>query len=136
MPDTPPESKRAGSILLVEDDEFLRDLIARSLEAAGFETSVARDGESALKAAAVHVPDLILLDLILPGMSGLELIAKLHQEEATAKIPFIVLSNSAETQSKQQSEQMGAEAYLVKAQSTPPEIVQAVIAWFAGRKGS
>lgn len=129
----PAPPKQTGSILLVEDDEFLRDLVVRKLEEAGFDIAIAKDGEAALKAAATRIPDLILLDLVLPGMSGFELIAKLREDEATAKIPFIVLSNSAETQSKRESRDMGAEGYLVKAQSTPVEIVEAIIGWFARR---
>lgn len=130
------KTKHTGSILLVEDDEFLRDLVVRKLDEAGFDVAVAKDGEAALKAAGTRIPDLILLDLVLPGMSGFELIAKLREDEATAKIPFIVLSNSAEVQSKRESQEMGAEGYLVKAQSTPPEIVEAVAKWFATRARS
>jgi len=120
-----------GFILLVEDDEFLRGLVVRALGEAGYEVSIAGDGEEALREARKRVPDLILLDLVLPGYSGFELIAKLRQEEATAKIPFIVLSNSAETQSKKSGEDLGAAGYLVKAQSTPIDIVANVDAYFA-----
>lgn len=122
-----------GSILIVEDDEFLRSLIVRALTGAGYDVTIAKDGETALKSAKQSVPDLILLDLILPGFSGFELIAKLRQNEKTAKVPFIVLSNSAETQSKRESETLGGEGYLVKAQSTPSDIVKTVDAWFAKR---
>jgi two-component system alkaline phosphatase synthesis response regulator PhoP len=122
-----------GHILLVEDDEFLRDLILHKCEEGGFEVAIARDGEEALKVAKNRVPDLILLDLILPGMSGFELVGKLRQDEATAKVPFLVLSNSAEVQNKEESERLGAEGYFVKAQTTPSDIVKKITEWFAQR---
>ena len=127
------EEKKAGSILLVEDDEFLRDLLTQRLQAKGFTVAIARDGETALSLAAAHAPDLMLLDLYLPGMSGFEAVARLRQNEATAKIPFMVLSNSAEEQSKKEAETLGAERYLVKAQSTPAEIVESIETWFGAR---
>jgi CheY-like chemotaxis protein len=130
------ESEKKGAILLVEDDEFLRDLIVHKLEEAGYAVVIAKDAEMALSAIEAHAPDLILLDLILPGMSGFELIAKLRQDATTRKLPFIVLSNSAESQSKQESKDLGAEAYLVKAQSTPSEIVEVIGTWFAERSRS
>ena len=127
------QASKAGVILLVEDDDFLRDLLTQKLEAKGFAVTIAKDGETALALATTHLPDLILLDLFLPGMSGFEMIAKLRQNEATAKVPFMVLSNSAEEQSKKEAETLGAARYLVKAQSTPVEIVGTIESWFGAR---
>ncbi|MDP2594084.1 MAG: response regulator [bacterium] len=124
-------AQRKGAILLVEDDEFLRSLVARSLGEAGYEVAIATDGEEAMMRIHEGIPDLILLDLVLPGYSGFEFIAKLRQEEATAKIPFLVLSNSAETENKKGSKDLGAVGYLVKAQSNPLEIVRTVDDYFA-----
>src|SRR3989344_3421232 len=130
--DTPNPAPK-GSILLVEDDEFLSGLLTQRLEEKGFAVAVAKDGETAVSLACEHVPDLLLLDIFLPGMSGFEAIAKLRQNEATAKVPFMVLSNSAESQSKQEAEKLGAERYLVKAQVTPIEIVEVIDAWFKAK---
>ena len=129
----PTEGAATGSLLLVEDDQFLRDLLTQKLEAKGFTVAIAKDGETALATAATHVPDFILLDLFLPGMSGFELIAKLRQKPETARVPFMVLSNSAESQSRQEAEALGAEQYLIKAQSTPVEIVESIESWFKKR---
>ena len=127
------DEQKKGTILLVEDDEFLRDLLTQKLKTKGYEVAIAKDGETALSLAASQAPDLMLLDLYLPGMSGFETIAKLRQNEATAKIPFMVLSNSAEEQSKKEAEALSAERYLVKAQSTPAEIVDTIETWFSAR---
>ena len=131
--DTQSDADAKRFILLVEDDEFLRSLVVRKLEEAGYGVAVAKDGEEALRLAGETVPDLLLLDLVLPGFSGFELVAKLRQNDATAKIPFIVLSNSSETQSKKQSQDLGAAGYLVKAQSTPADIVATIGRFFASR---
>ena len=130
MPQDASEKPAKATVLIVEDDEFLRDLVVKNLQESGYAAMVAKDGESALAGIANRKPDLILLDLILPAMSGLELMAKLKEDEATKDIPFIVLSNSAETQSKEDSVAAGAMGYLVKAQVTPVEIVAAVDEFF------
>jgi CheY-like chemotaxis protein len=122
-----------GKILLVEDDEFLLTLVATRLRKAGYEILAANNGVEALFQIKER-PALILLDLVLPGFSGLEFIAKLHQSPEAKDIPFMVLSNSAEQISKEQAKALGAVGYLVKAQSSPSEIVDAVEAFFASRQ--
>lgn len=121
---------RKKKILLVEDDEFLRDLMVRRLVENDYDVMIAKNGDEGL-ARAADAPDLILLDLILPGFSGFELIAKLRQSDSTKNIPFMVLSNAAETQSKKQSTELGAAGYLVKAQSTPSDIVKDINTFFS-----
>lgn len=125
-----------GSVLLVEDDEFLRSLIVRKLEEEGFGVTVAKDGEEALAHLTSNLPDLMLLDLVLPGFSGFELVAKLCELGKDKKVPFMVLSNSAETQNRKQAEELGAIDYLVKAQSTPSDIVARIDEWFAKRSAA
>lgn len=128
--DMPQAQKR--TVLLVEDDEFLRSLIVRRLVAAGYAVVVAKSGEEAL-ARVAESPELILLDLVLPGMGGFELIAKLRQSEETKGIPFIVMSNSAEEENRRRAQELQASGYLVKAQSSPVAIAAAVDAFFSSR---
>ncbi len=120
-------------ILIVEDDEFLRDLMVRRFIETGYEVAIAKDGEEGL-ARATDVPDLILLDLVLPGFSGFELVAKLRQSDATKGIPFMILSNADESQSRKQGVELGAVGYMVKAQSTPADIIKNVETFFAARR--
>mgnify|MGYP003394654763 CR=1 FL=1 len=99
----------AYHVYLVDDDRFLLDLYAVKFKNAGHEVTVFSGGEevlAALRKPNAAVPDAILLDLIMPGVSGFETIAKLRQIEATAKTPFMVLSNSAEEQSKKEEMEM------------------------------
>ncbi len=120
-----------GTVLLVEDDEFLRSLIVRKLAEEGYAVTIAKDGEEALMHLGSALPDLMLLDLVLPGFSGFELVAKLREQGKGTQVPFMVLSNSAESQNREQAEELGAADYLVKAQSTPSDIVARIDTWFA-----
>jgi CheY-like chemotaxis protein len=116
-------------ILLVEDDEFLRSLLIERFVQAGYEVSIAKSGAEALSEAG-KLPDLILLDLVLPDFSGFDVIEKLRQSPETRDLPFMVLSNSEEQESRKQSQELNAVGYLVKARSTPSSIIAAINAYF------
>jgi CheY-like chemotaxis protein len=80
------------TILLAEDSKFLRIATERALLRAGYSVSTASDGEQALQMARTNPPDLILLDMLLPKMTGPDVLKALKKEPATAKIPVVVLS--------------------------------------------
>jgi CheY-like chemotaxis protein len=102
-------------ILLAEDDRFLRKAAAATLRRQGFEVCSAADGEEALYLAQIVLPDLILLDLIMPKLHGFEVLRRLKQNPATANIPVIVLSNLGQESDIQQALESGASAYYIKA---------------------
>jgi CheY-like chemotaxis protein len=104
---------RNVKILLVEDSKTIRIANESALHHAGYEVICAEDGESALALAQERKPDLILLDLILPKMSGPEVLHHLKSEPATAEIPVVVLSSLTE-KNKQRLIEAGAEDYLEK----------------------
>ena len=83
----------AKKILIVEDDKFLRELIARKLIGEGFEVAEASEGEGAVKKIKEEKPNLVLLDLILPGIDGFEVLSKMKEDSELASIPIIILSN-------------------------------------------
>ena len=101
-------------ILLVEDSKFLRLATGRALARAGYEMSFAGDGDEALLMAAEKLPNLILLDMMLPKMSGLEVLKALKKEPATAAIPVVVLSGLSQTNGPR-LQRDGASAFLTKA---------------------
>jgi len=105
-------------ILLVEDSKPIRRENESALHHAGYEVICAEDGESALELAREENPDLILLDLILPKISGPEVLKRLKGEHATAGIPVVVLSSLSE-KNKQKLMDAGAEDYLEKAALMP-----------------
>jgi two-component system phosphate regulon response regulator PhoB len=100
-------------ILLVEDSKFLRLATGRALTHAGYEMSFAGDGDEALLMAAENLPDLILLDMMLPKTSGLEVLKALKKEPATKAIPVVVLTGLSPTNADRLRED-GALAFLTK----------------------
>jgi CheY-like chemotaxis protein len=100
-------------ILLVDDSKFLRLAMGRALTRAGYEMSFAGDGDEALLMAAEKLPDLILLDMMLPKMSGLEVLKALKKEPATEAIPVVVLTGLAQTNAERLRGD-GAFAFLTK----------------------
>jgi CheY-like chemotaxis protein len=105
--------ERNVRILLVEDSKPIRLENESALHKAGYEVICAEDGESALQLARAKKPDLILLDMILPKMSGPEVLEHLKSERATAEIPVVVLSSLTE-KNRQKLMDAGAEEYLEK----------------------
>ncbi|OGF49606.1 hypothetical protein A3G55_02075 [Candidatus Giovannonibacteria bacterium RIFCSPLOWO2_12_FULL_44_25] len=110
-------------ILIVEDDKFLRDLIVQKLKREGFLTFEALDGEEGLKMVEEKLPDLILLDLILPGLDGFEVLRRVKGDKQLSQIPVIVLSNLGQKEDMDRALSGGAEDFMVKAHFTPNEII-------------
>jgi CheY-like chemotaxis protein len=128
-------------ILLVEDSKPIRMENQRVLIKAGYEVVYAEDGESALKLADQEKPDLILLDMILPTMSGAAVLEHLKNDASTATIPVVVLSGLAE-KNRQKLMDAGAEDYLEKSTLMPspgmnllPEMLENVICRINRRRG-
>jgi DNA-binding response OmpR family regulator len=115
-----------AKILIVEDDRFLRELIARKLKNEGYEVLEAVDGEEGLKKIKEEKPDLILLDLILPGIDGFEVLAKAKEDPNIAQIPVIILSNLGQREEIERGLKLGAIDYLIKAHFTPGEIIEKI----------
>ena len=114
------------TILIIEDDKFLRDLIAKKLKKEGFDISEAIDGEKGLKKTKTEKPDLVLLDLILPGIDGFEVLAEIKKDSALIKIPIIILSNLGQKDDIERGMKLGAVDYLIKAHFTPGEIIDKI----------
>ena len=115
-----------AKILIIEDDKFLRELIARKLTKEGYKIVEAIDGEEGLKKVKEESPDLILLDLILPGMDGFEVLAKVKDDPKTSLIPVLILSNLGQKDEIEKGLKLGAEDFLVKEHFTPEEIVEKI----------
>jgi len=113
-------------ILVVEDDKFLRELIARKLREEDYEVSEAVDGEEGVKKIQEEIPDLILLDLILPGIDGFEVLSKIKEDPQLSQIPVIILSNLGQRDDIEKGLKLGAIDYLVKAHFTPAEIIEKI----------
>jgi DNA-binding response OmpR family regulator len=115
----------ARKILIIEDEQDILDLVRHYLEKEGFRTRTAKDGAAGLDAVRQERPDLIVLDLMLPGMDGLELCKKLRADPATTLTPVIMLTAKAEETDRIVGLELGADDYLVKPFS-PKELVARV----------
>lgn len=122
----PEQNYMPKTILIVEDDTFLRALIVKKLNEEGFQIMEAMDGESAINQLKEKTPDLILLDLILPGMDGFEILKHIKKNESSSSIPVIILSNLGQKEEIDRGLELGAEDFLIKAHFTPDEIIQKV----------
>lgn len=111
------------TILLVEDDLFLIDIYKNKLNAAGFEIDVAEDGEAALKKIKEKKPDLMVLDIVLPGIDGWELLEKIKTETQIKDLKVLILSNLSQKDEVEKGMELGAIRYLIKAHYTPSEVV-------------
>ena len=100
-------------ILAIDDEEGIRTFIQRALEPY-YEVHLAVDGERGIQQAKVLKPDLILLDLWMPGLSGLEVLAKLKAKEATSGIPVVVVSSRGESEALVESQRAGAVDHVIK----------------------
>lgn len=106
-------------VLLVEDNEMNRDMLSRRLSRKGFEVSVALDGAAALEAAAVDLPDLILMDMSLPVMDGWEATRRIKADAATAAIPVIGLTAHAMEGDREKCLAAGCDDYDTKPVDLP-----------------
>lgn len=113
-------------IVIVEDDNFLMELMARKLSVENFEVVSAYNGEEGLKKIKEEKPDFVLLDLILPGIDGFEVLERLKNDKETADIPVVILSNLGQKDDIEKGFKLGAEDFLVKAYFTPGEIVEKI----------
>src|SRR5436305_6301430 len=115
----------AVRILIVEDDQDIAELVARYLDKAGFTTERAGSGREGLQAIAARPPDLLVLDLMLPHVDGLEICRRVRADAATAATPIIMLTARAEESERIVGLELGADDYLAKPFS-PSELVARV----------
>jgi DNA-binding response OmpR family regulator len=118
------QSESCGSVLVVEDEPTIADVVARYLERAGYGTRVAADGLQAIASVEHHRPDLVVLDVMLPHIDGLEVMRRLREHEA-AQIPVILLTARGEEADRVAGLRLGADDYVVKPFS-PVELVARV----------
>lgn len=103
-----------STVLIIEDEKDLAELVAFNLEKEGYSPLLAQDGISGLETAHAHSPDLILLDLMLPGLPGIEVCKMLKTGERTARIPIIMLTAKGEEIDRVVGFEVGADDYVVK----------------------
>jgi len=113
-------------ILLVEDDPFLLSMYNTKFELEKFKVVTAEDGEKGLKLALKELPDVILLDIMLPRMDGFEVLKALKADKKTSRIPVILLTNLSQKEKVKEGLSLGANDYLIKAHFMPSEVVEKI----------
>jgi len=117
----------AKKILLVEDEEIMIDLLQKKLTKEGYEVSVTKDGGEGLEKMREIIPDVVLLDIIMPKMGGFEVMEKMAKEEKLKDIPVIIISNSGQPVEIDQAKRLGAKDWLIKTEFDPQEVIDKVI---------
>ena len=113
-------------ILIVEDDDFLLQMYVTKLELEGFQVVSAVDGIKGLRLAKKDKPDLVLLDLQLPELSGFEVLEDLKRSNETKQIPVLVLTNFSQKEDIERCLNLGASDYLIKAHFVPSEVISKI----------
>lgn len=115
-----------SDILIIEDEQFLRNLLMKKLENSGFLVRGAFDGEAGMRAVEEKKPGLVLLDLLLPGMDGWEVLRRLKGDKRFQDIPVFIVSNLGEPSDIARGKKAGAVEYIIKAEYSPQQIVEKV----------
>jgi len=122
------EDKGKKIVLIVEDEPFLRELCTKKLTMLNYEVEIAIDGKEAVKKINAKKPGLVLLDLIIPGLDGFNVIEKVRKnpDKTISEVPIVVLSNLGQQEDIDKAIGLGANDYLIKSNFTITEIVDKV----------
>lgn len=113
-------------VLIVEDEKMLADMYGTKFEMEGFAVSKANDGEAGLAMVKSVVPDMILLDVIMPKLDGFAVLKAIRADASIRDIPVILLTNLGQDEDIKKGKELGANDYFVKANHTPAEVVTKV----------
>jgi DNA-binding response OmpR family regulator len=119
-------SPQNSKLLVIEDDQYLADIYATKLKLEGFDVEIANDGKTGVEMAKKMLPELILLDILLPSMDGFSVLRALKANEETKDITVVMLTNLNSPEDVKKGMELGAVDYMVKAHYVPTDIVNKV----------
>jgi DNA-binding response OmpR family regulator len=128
-PPVPPKDqpgKHPKRILLVEDDDSLASVYTTRLQAEGFDVRRVADGEEALASARAYKPDLVLLDVMMPKVSGFDVLDILRNTPETANLKVIMLTALSQESDQERAKKLGADDYLVKSQVVISDVIDRI----------
>jgi len=131
-----PAEKNEGAkkILMIEDEEIFIEMFGEKLKQEGYELTYARNGAWGVKEAVKGGFDMFIIDMVMPAMTGDEMVAKIKLDEKVKNVPIIILSASVEEDIAQKVKQMGIDAFYLKTQVTPSELARKVEEIFSQKK--
>ena len=121
-------------ILVVEDEPFLLDLYQTKLLQEGYEIFIAQNGAEGIEMAKNHLPDLILLDILMPKVDGYGLLKAIKSDKNTKNIPVIIFSNLSQKEEIEKGLKLGASDYIIKTSVTPTQLAEHVAAFLKKQK--
>lgn len=121
-----PGTNKAKKILLVEDDDALANVYLSRLQIEGFDVKRVSNGEDALPCALEYKPDMVLLDVMMPKISGFEVLEKMRATPQTAKQKVIILTALSQESDRKRAEELGADDYLVKSQVVIADVIDRI----------
>lgn len=120
-----PEGKKT-KILIIEDDRFIAKMYQTKLNLEGYDVDVAENGVLGVEKIKSFLPDLVLLDILMPEMDGFGVLEAVRSEEGISKVPFIIMSNLAQEDHVKKASAFGVKDYIIKSQYTPLEVVKKI----------
>ena len=126
--------KKKTKILVVEDEDFLLDLYQTKLIQEGYEVIIAENGVEGLEMAQQHLPNLILLDILMPRVDGYEMLKKVKADNKLRNIPVIIFSNLSQKEEIEKGLKLGAKDFIIKTSVTPAELVNKVKEYLKSNK--
>jgi two-component system, chemotaxis family, sensor histidine kinase and response regulator WspE len=121
-------------VCIVEDDPSIREIYSLALEKSGFEVSLASDGEEGYEVIRRELPDVALIDIVMPKKNGIELMEMLQNDKDLLKIPVIVLTNVEDEKMLKKAGELRSKFYLVKSLFTPQKVVEITREVLASRR--
>ena len=115
-----------AKILIIEDDPLINKMYSEKLSRDGYQTDIAENGQLGLDKMKQNPPDLLILDIMMPKMGGIEVIDAMKADQALEKIPIIVLSNLSESPDIEKAKKRGIKEYLVKSDLDPEDVSETV----------
>lgn len=125
-----------GNILLIEDDAFISGMYQTKLSMLGYTIRVAADGEQGWQELERQLPDLLLLDIVLPKKDGFEILSDIRAHEQMKDLPVVLLTNLGQKPDVQKGLELGADDYIIKAHFTPSEVVEKIEKILKRRRGT
>jgi DNA-binding response OmpR family regulator len=119
-------SEQKTKVAIIEDDMAIVQMYRMKFEHEGYEVATAADGAGGLQLIEDFEPDIILLDLMMPNMNGLEMLAKLRNQPSGHQAKIVVLTNMGDTETATRVYKMAADDYIVKAEMTPKQVAERV----------
>lgn len=118
--------KKKKHIVLLEDEKTLANLVDLQLKREGYEVTTINNGKEGLRCILETKPDLVLLDIVLPGLGGFDVLEELHTQRVVPRLPVIIISNSGQPVEIERAQKLGIQDYLIKVNFTPQEILEKV----------